>query len=78
MAADPATEMLCSGFEYWMMDKSRKITILSFNLLMITHTFKLNVNTEVHVGISHEAVLLQETAKPALFRATTNILSSDQ
>jgi hypothetical protein len=30
------------------------------------------------VGISHEAVLLQETAKAALFRATTNILSSDQ
>jgi hypothetical protein len=27
------------------------------------------------VGISHKAVLLQETAKPALFRATTNILS---
>jgi hypothetical protein len=27
------------------------------------------------VGISHKAVLLRETAKPALFRATTNILS---
>jgi hypothetical protein len=26
------------------------------------------------VGISQEAVLLQEAAKPALFRATTNIL----
>jgi hypothetical protein len=28
-----------------------------------------------YVGISHKAVLLRETAKPALFRATTNILS---
>jgi hypothetical protein len=47
-----------------------------------THTgrylhFKSNHLHRV-VGISHKAVLLREKAKPALFRATTNILSSDQ
>jgi hypothetical protein len=35
------------------------------------------VSTDSGVGISHKAVLLREPAKPALFRATTNILSSD-
>jgi hypothetical protein len=43
--------------------------------VFIYYLHKLN---EAGVGISHKAVLLQETAKPALFRATTNILSSDR
>jgi hypothetical protein len=34
-------------------------------------------NAHACVGISHKAVLLREPAKLALFRATTNILSSD-
>jgi hypothetical protein len=37
-----------------------------------------STSLQTFVGISHKAVLLREPAKPALFRATTNILSSDR
>jgi hypothetical protein len=48
--------------------------------MLIKYEFNIDDEWRISssVGISHEAVLLQETAKPALFRATTNILSSDQ
>jgi hypothetical protein len=51
---------------------------VSQNVQLLKSDHEVSFLSDGAVGISHEAVLLQETAKPALFRATTNILSSDQ